>query len=283
MFSYRENDNRVGVYLGNVETSSIPEKNSNYLIDKIVCDNETEASWDNVNWSLSVTNLSKRSNCKLYFRSKKDVTVTYDNNFSKNDIFARTYEITNMITCCQEDSGSLYTTKKFDNNIYTFTRKKYAGTTADRGIYLPVINRLTTGKTYYVSYSAKVEKSVQIVLGSEQNGFQWPFLTNNWQKFSYNFIASNSNLTAFIFYDFWIKDSSNTLYVGNIIMQEGGYDNYSTVTLKEYDSLGNMPNPTRDGYTFLGWYTEPIEGEKISDSTLVTEDTTYYAHWQYNG
>ena len=73
------------------------------------------------------------------------------------------------------------------------------------------------------------------------------------------------------------------LEVKNIALQEGEYDNYSTTILKEYDNLNNtLPTPTRENYTFLGWYTDPIEGEKISSETIVTEDTTYYAHWQYN-
>lgn len=51
----------------------------------------------------------------------------------------------------------------------------------------------------------------------------------------------------------------------------------ATVWQKYTDTL--VASPSREGYTFLGWYTEPIDGEKISDS----EDTTYYAYWQYNG
>ena len=37
--------------------------------------------------------------------------------------------------------------------------------------------------------------------------------------------------------------------------------------------------PTLDGYTFDGWYTEPVGGSKISTSTVFTGDTTVYAHW----
>lgn len=37
--------------------------------------------------------------------------------------------------------------------------------------------------------------------------------------------------------------------------------------------------PTMEGYTFDGWYTEPVGGSKISTSTVFTGDTTVYAHW----
>lgn len=60
------------------------------------------------------------------------------------------------------------------------------------------------------------------------------------------------------------------VYVGEI----------STVELDYGSQLGTLPTPTRDGYVFKGWYTEPEGGTKISSSTLVTEDNViYYAQW----
>jgi len=44
--------------------------------------------------------------------------------------------------------------------------------------------------------------------------------------------------------------------------------------------LSALPaQPTMDGYTFDGWYTEPVGGRKISTSTVFTGDTSVYAHW----
>lgn len=37
--------------------------------------------------------------------------------------------------------------------------------------------------------------------------------------------------------------------------------------------------PTLEGYTFDGWYTEPVGGSKISTSTVFTGNTIVYAHW----
>lgn len=40
-------------------------------------------------------------------------------------------------------------------------------------------------------------------------------------------------------------------------------------------------NPSRSGYTFKGWYTEPNgAGQKISKSTKIQEDTEVYAYWR---
>lgn len=49
--------------------------------------------------------------------------------------------------------------------------------------------------------------------------------------------------------------------------------------LEPGSSIGELPEPTRQGYTFDGWYNEINGGEKISSSTIPSDDTTYYAHW----
>lgn len=59
--------------------------------------------------------------------------------------------------------------------------------------------------------------------------------------------------------------------------------NQITVT---YDSALNvneaLPVATRNGYTFLGWFTSAEGGEKVTDATVYTTDgnTTYYAQWE---
>ena len=44
-------------------------------------------------------------------------------------------------------------------------------------------------------------------------------------------------------------------------------------------AIGSLPTPTYDGYRFEGWYTSVVGGVKISTSTVVSGDVTYYAHW----
>ena len=52
------------------------------------------------------------------------------------------------------------------------------------------------------------------------------------------------------------------------------------VTTNLSGKLSALPEqPTLEGYTFDGWYTEPVGGTKISTSTGFTGDTTVYAHW----
>ncbi len=47
----------------------------------------------------------------------------------------------------------------------------------------------------------------------------------------------------------------------------------------EYGSVVSAPIAKRQGYGFLGWYTEATGGERVNDSTVVTGEVVYYAHW----
>ena len=42
-------------------------------------------------------------------------------------------------------------------------------------------------------------------------------------------------------------------------------------------AVGTLPEPTRDGFTFDGWFTEG--GVQVSADTIVAGDVTFYAHW----
>ena len=290
LIKYNSIDNSsIAVYLDNIESASIPDRNSNYIIDKIVCDNDAVGTWDNVNWSLLVTNLSKRSNCKLYFRSKKDITITYDNNYIKNDIFEDIYDTSHFIANDKENIYKEYITSNIEskNNSKYYIISNLAGTydvNQNSGVYFNLKNQLPTGKTYSFSFEIKGNSSFQVEVGSEQTKNKQITVQTNWNRIINNFTANNTPYKAFRIYN-WINPNINrTLEIRSLSLQEGEYYNYSTIHLKENEALGEaLPTPTRDNYTFLGWYTHPIDGDKISSSTVVTDNVTYYAHWQYNG
>ncbi len=53
---------------------------------------------------------------------------------------------------------------------------------------------------------------------------------------------------------------------------------------KEYNTkIGELPDTTREGHTFKGWFSEKTGGTKVTSDTLVPLDgATYYAQWQIN-
>lgn len=55
--------------------------------------------------------------------------------------------------------------------------------------------------------------------------------------------------------------------------------NPSTIT-KDYNAeIGTLPTTTKANYVFNGWYTAKTGGTKISTTTKVTANVTYYAQW----
>lgn len=57
-----------------------------------------------------------------------------------------------------------------------------------------------------------------------------------------------------------------------------------TKTVAYNETYGELPTPTRDYYTFAGWYTAVDGGERVTSDTAVvkTEQTTLFAHWTLN-
>lgn len=63
-----------------------------------------------------------------------------------------------------------------------------------------------------------------------------------------------------------------------------GIVNESSKTVVYGSSYGSLPTPTRDYYTFDGWYTAKTGGNKITESSVFNsaENVTLYAHWTKN-
>ena len=73
-----------------------------------------------------------------------------------------------------------------------------------------------------------------------------------------------------------VNGNGTTYYPG------GTYSNNADVTLYAQwinPTVGALPTPTRDGYTFDGWYTGKDSGSKITESSTVSSSLTLYAHW----
>lgn len=60
----------------------------------------------------------------------------------------------------------------------------------------------------------------------------------------------------------------------------GGICDIETIQLTNEQTIGTLPTPTKEGYRFLGWYTDIESGDKIISSSIFEENTTIYAHWE---
>lgn len=51
-------------------------------------------------------------------------------------------------------------------------------------------------------------------------------------------------------------------------------------TVESGAAVGELPVPTRTGYTFVGWFTASCGGSQVYATTIVRGGVTYYAHWK---
>ena len=86
----------------------------------------------------------------------------------------------------------------------------------------------------------------------------------------------SENLTLFAK---WEALSYNVLFDAN-----GGAVNTASKAALSDVAIGELPTPTRQYYTFDGWFTEPTGGTQVTATTKFarTEDITLYAHWTLN-
>jgi uncharacterized repeat protein (TIGR02543 family) len=90
-------------------------------------------------------------------------------------------------------------------------------------------------------------------------------------------ITPNTALTGnTVCYAHW-KDGTHTIKFNS----RGGSE-VASIKVDDDATIGELPVPIREGYTFDGWYTSASGGSKIYPSTVITKNDTYYAHWIAN-
>ena len=78
-------------------------------------------------------------------------------------------------------------------------------------------------------------------------------------------------------YAHWTPNTYTVTFNAN-----GGTTPTATKDVTYTSQYGTLPTPTRTGYAFLGWFTDPHNGTQITSSTTVTITAaqTLYAHWE---
>lgn len=137
--------------------------------------------------------------------------------------------------------------------------------------------------------SVTLEKGINIINSNafkdctELNDVKYNGYKTDWEKVRVN-KTGNDTLTNKIQY---LCDISFDLDGGTI----NGSDTMATQTVYSNEKLGTAkcyPNdqpfvvptdPVREGYTFLGWYTQAEGGIKYTFTEAVSSNITLYAHW----
>ncbi len=70
-----------------------------------------------------------------------------------------------------------------------------------------------------------------------------------------------------------------TLTLKSEVHTAGAYETVDTITVPIGSKVSSLSVPTRDGYTFLGWYSEPTGGVRYDYEMPLNDHLVYYAQW----
>jgi len=160
------------------------------------------------------------------------------------------------------------------------------------------IGDVYTVSSYYVSGSVRNGELCYDVCGADGNRVsdrRYLALGNSDSSVTWNFTTKDSTDTerenaAGSYLKLWIDNSNDGKdvvfdnYKIRIKLEKGNkVTDYSPARLviRVGDTYGKLPVPTREGYSFDGWYTNVENGSEVTETTVCTEDTykTLYAKW----
>ena len=65
----------INNYVNGQYTVEAPARGTGYKVDKIVCDNGATATWDSKDWGPTISNVTRRSKCNIYFVDAEKVNI----------------------------------------------------------------------------------------------------------------------------------------------------------------------------------------------------------------
>ena len=125
----------VSAYIDGEYSSTIPGKNDSYVVDKVSCDNGAVGEWNNNDWGLLTTNLTKRTKCNVYFKkvvskvsdiiAQLDTTGKCPTMNADGSVSVTVVEATNGYLCKAKDAygDSYYYRGNVTNNYVKFADK----------------------------------------------------------------------------------------------------------------------------------------------------------------
>ncbi len=114
-----------------------------------------------------------------------------------------------------------------------------------------------------------------IVEIKEIAGFE--FNSDNSSNIKEGRVKPDGSLTLKLYY-------TRKTYTVTLNINEGNALENNTKQIKYEAEYGELPEPTKEGHTFIGWYDSKVDGNQIKTTTKQekTEDHTLYAHWKVN-
>ncbi len=257
----------VGAYIDGEYSSTIPGKNDGYAVEKVVCDNGAVGEWNNDDWGLLTTNLSKRTKCNIYFKidpikkiiAQLDTSGKCPSVNEDGSVNVTWVEATNGYLCKAKDAygDSYYYRGNVTNNYVKF---------ADKYWRIVRINGDGTVRVIYDGTAAHAngENSADRQIGT--SAFNSSYNDNAYVGYMYGqtgastYAAAHANTndsTIKAYIDNWYKTNivgtTNEQYLAdNIFCNDRSISSNKPSTSSSYNNLGYGTNATA-----YRWYYEP--------------------------
>ena len=218
------------------------------------------------------------------------------NGYMKNNVTSRTESVKNS---CKADGSTDYS--GYDTNPELFyydstnnvsnvmllesaldaknTVMEYAGVLKSNTSGGPI----DSGVLYTVSFESNGGTAVSEMIVKEGKTINLPTTTKSGYKLEGWYTDSSmtseftsqtavtSNLTL---YAKWVESITYT-----VAFEVNGGESVSSINVVEGNTITLPANPTKDGYTFGGWYTDSALTTKFDASTIISNNLTLYAKW----
>ena len=203
----------IGAYIDGKYSNTLPTKNSGYVVEKIVCDNDASASWDNDAWGIALTNMTKRTKCNIYFETKKN---------SVNDVINEAVNTnSSMFASDDADKNVRYIGANPNNYVY-FNCSDYNNPTADTcelWRIIGVFNNITKS-------DGTKENLVKIIRDDSIGDIAWDDNNvNDWST-----ATLQQNLNSGTYYTTTLKNDTTRNAIEEVVWNLGGTNTYNSAS-----------------------------------------------------
>lgn len=105
------------------------------------------------------------------------------------------------------------------------------------------------------------------------------YMFSHWEDNSGNWYQPGESINVYSDFSLYAVWKPLALYIS--FDANGGSVSKSGQSVSYKSPYGELPTPTKPGYTFIGWFTARTGGEEVTSTTKVSriEDHTLYAQW----
>ena len=277
---YKKIDNNLlSVYLDNERVESIPDRGKGTYL-KSVCDDENiKTEWNNDNWGLFVSGLSKKVKCNIYFSSDVEKPSWQVDSVSRNVLTTDIY----TVRLIGSDNSKVSPNLNVNDIKFLVNGNEYEPIKKDLKIIESINKKIIYElKIHMLNGEGKLVLRINSGTLKDESGNE----SNSTDLDTGITIAKNNNTKILIWQDWWNEVKNNIKdYYGNLIIYTDMSISTSNIISSKYDVViyyllhwqGNMALNTlyNAGVNIISQYNDFTDGLIINGNGNVMSKNDY--------